>query len=130
MCTHTLADLRNRKCQPWAKYSIWATCCGASEGPLLWAYVTSPQGAAKDADVFSERQAARRGTHYQRKYLCTFAFLKVGFLSLRIHSKVDFIEVLCVFGFFNHGSYYFMVTKWDDLAILLLSESFLKDEHV
>lgn len=51
----------------------------ASQQPLLGACVTSPCGAVGVADVFSERQAAKRGTRDQRKYLCTAAFLKVCF---------------------------------------------------
>lgn len=61
-----------------SKHSISATC-SAPEGPFLGACVSSPCGAVRGANVFSGRQAAKRGTRGQRKYLCTAAFLEVCF---------------------------------------------------
>lgn len=89
------------------------------KGPC-WGCVTSPCGAVRGARVFSERQAAKRGTRDQRKYLCTSAFLKVCFFTKDRRQG----RLFNLFGF-NLGSFFIGIKC--HVVIVLLSEYFLED---
>lgn len=82
--------------------------------------MTSPCEPVRDARVFSERQAAKRGTHDQRKYLCTSAFLKVCFFTKDTRQGRLFNLFV-----FNHGSFFIRIKC--HVIIVLLCEYFLED---
>lgn len=82
--------------------------------------MTSPCGAVRGARVFSERQAAKRGTRDQRKYLCTSAFLKVCFFT-KDTRQGRFFNLFV----FNHGSFFIRIKC--RVIIVLLCEYFLED---
>lgn len=90
------------------------------KGPCLGACGTSPCGAVRGANVFSERQTAKRGTCDPRKYLCTAAFLKVCFF-MKDTRQGRFFNLL----FFSHGSLFIRIKC--PVITVLLNEYFLED---